>query len=183
MTRAMTILSLQTYRQDDGDTQAAARRRLALPTSVILHATGVAALAIVPVLLSDSLPQPSDGLRAFFIEPIAAPPKLAHKRALDPIHIRLNDLFWAIRQVAWKYPPDRRVLASFEVGRAMGDGRFEIAAGDPDVLFVLEVPPQLPRRTLIAPGQFVWVIMGGARFDRALRRLVLVAQDVEARYF
>ena len=132
-----------------------------------------------------TLPPPWNGerLTTFFIEPIAAPPKLAHKRALDPIHIRLNDLFRAIRQVAWKYPPDRRVLASFEVGRAMGDGRFEIAAGDPDVLFVLEVPPQLPRRTLIAPGQFVWVIMGGARFDRALRRLVLVAQDVEARYF
>lgn len=74
MAGPMTILTLRSYGSEDGDPRVAARRRLALPTSVSLHTAGILALAIVPVLLSDSLPEPSEGVRAFFVEPMAAPP-------------------------------------------------------------------------------------------------------------
>ena len=37
-------------------------------------------------------------------------------------------------------------------------------------------------RELLRPGEHAWVIMGQARFDRAQRKLVLVAEDVRARY-
>jgi protein TonB len=53
----------------------AVRRRLgvSIPASVILHAAAAGALVIVPLLVGDSHPQPR-GVRAFFVEPITAPP-------------------------------------------------------------------------------------------------------------
>ena len=48
---------------------------------MLLHVAGVVALAIVPLLLVDTLPSPESGVRAFFIEPIAAPPPPASPAA------------------------------------------------------------------------------------------------------
>ncbi len=49
------------------------RRSLTLPVSLALHATGIAALALTPILLSQPLPDPAFSVRAFFVEPVAPP--------------------------------------------------------------------------------------------------------------
>ena len=53
-------------------------RRSALtgPVSIAIHLAGLAALVLVPILMSDELPAPTTGVRAFLVEPpsIAAPP-------------------------------------------------------------------------------------------------------------
>ncbi len=51
------------------------RRRCAtLPCSVALHAAAAAALVAVPLLVSSELPGPPGAVRAFFVEPLVAPP-------------------------------------------------------------------------------------------------------------
>jgi protein TonB len=67
-------LKLGNYGLTDVDRDVRRRRELALPVSVALHTAGAVALAIVPLLVMDSLPEPGSGIRAFFVEPIAAPP-------------------------------------------------------------------------------------------------------------
>jgi protein TonB len=67
-------LTLGNYGLTASDPGVSQRRRLAVPTSFTLHATAALALALVPLLLSDALPEPSEGARAFFVEPMAAPP-------------------------------------------------------------------------------------------------------------
>jgi protein TonB len=49
------------------------RHGIAFPLSIVLHAAAVVAMVLGPLLLGESLPQPSEGVRAFFVEPIAAP--------------------------------------------------------------------------------------------------------------
>jgi protein TonB len=53
---------------------AARRRGIAIPASMLLHGAAAVALAIVPLLVADSLPGNAEGVRAFFAEPIALPP-------------------------------------------------------------------------------------------------------------
>ena len=68
------ILTLGNYGLTGVDPGVRRRQGLALPTSVALHAAAALALVIVPLLLSDALPEPDGGTRTFFVEPIAAPP-------------------------------------------------------------------------------------------------------------
>ncbi len=67
-------LTLGNYGLTAVDPAVRRRRGLALPASVVLHATAAVALALIPLLLADVLPEPESGVRAFFIEPMAAPP-------------------------------------------------------------------------------------------------------------
>ena len=66
-------LILGNYGLTDVDLAVRKRRGVALPASMALHALAVVAIAIVPLLLAESLPD-AGGVRAFFVEPIAAPP-------------------------------------------------------------------------------------------------------------
>jgi protein TonB len=50
------------------------RRSVTWPCSVALHAVGAAIVITLPLLISLTLPAPSGGVRAFFVEPMAAPP-------------------------------------------------------------------------------------------------------------
>lgn len=68
------ILALADYGTSDPDTLARKRRGLAIPASMLLHGTAALALAIVPILVVDALPGETNAVRAFFVEPIAAPP-------------------------------------------------------------------------------------------------------------
>jgi protein TonB len=67
-------LTLGNYGLTDVDPAVRKRHRVAVPASMLLHAAGAVALVIVPLLLAEALPSPESGVRAFFIEPIAAPP-------------------------------------------------------------------------------------------------------------
>ena len=68
------ILEFGRYGVCDPDAFARKRRGLAIPASMLLHGAAAVALAIVPILVVDTLPGEADGVRAFFVEPIAAPP-------------------------------------------------------------------------------------------------------------
>jgi len=45
-----------------------------LPISVTLHAIGLVAIVVVPLMTSAELPEPAAAVKAFFVEPAAAPP-------------------------------------------------------------------------------------------------------------
>lgn len=115
---------------------------------------------------------------------IKEPPRIMQKTQ-NPIHLlgewRLRS---AIDRVEWTLPPEAAILNRVFVQEALpaanGLSRFAIAAERHT--YVLEVPSEVKGRELLKPGEHAWVIMGQARFDRELRKLVLVAQDVEARY-
>ena len=51
-------------------------KALLLPVAAALHVVALAAVILVPLLMSEDLPQPTTagGIRAFFVEPAAAPP-------------------------------------------------------------------------------------------------------------
>ncbi len=66
-------LTLGNYGLTGVDPAVRKRRGLALPASLVLHATAAAALVVVPLLLGGGLPEPGGAVHAFFIEPIAAP--------------------------------------------------------------------------------------------------------------
>jgi protein TonB len=44
-----------------------------LPVSLLLHALAAALIVIVPLLAADQLPEPASAVKAFFVEPMAAP--------------------------------------------------------------------------------------------------------------
>ena len=81
----------------------------------------------------------------------------------------------------WKYPVEDFVLSVIEVAEDLGGGRYRVDAQQ-GLSWVLEVPPSVARRDLLVPGRSVWVVMGRPRFDRELKKLVLVAEDIEDRY-
>ena len=116
--------------------------------------------------------------RSGFAAVIAETPLIVKKKKWDPIHITDIAVFWAIRDVKWKYPPDSFVLANIEIGDDLGGGRWRIDASQ-GLDWVLETAPGLAHRELLVPGHSVWAILGHARFDKGLRKLVLVAEDLE----
>ena len=66
------ILRIATLEQS----QPPRRRSLTGPVSIAIHLAGLAALVLVPILMSGELPPPATGVRAFLVEPaqIAVPP-------------------------------------------------------------------------------------------------------------
>ncbi len=67
-------LTLGDYGLTDVDLAVRKRRGVAVPVSVGLHAGAAAALALVPLLLASTLPDPAKDIRAFFAEPLSAVP-------------------------------------------------------------------------------------------------------------
>ena len=116
-----------------------------------------------------------------FATRLAAPPLITKKKKWDPIHITENRFFWAVHDVKWKYPPDGFVLSHLEILEDLGGGRWRIATLN-KLDWVMEVPPALAHKELLVPGHTVWAILGQPRFDTTLRKLVLVAEDLEDRY-
>ena len=115
---------------------------------------------------------------------IKEPPRIT-KKTQNPVHLLGEWRFRAaIERVEWTLPPETPVLNRVFVQEALppanGLQRFAIAAER--YSYVLEVGSQVKGREHLKPGEHAWVIMGQARFDRELRKLVLVAQDVEPSY-
>ncbi len=67
-------LTLGNYGLTDADPTVRKRRGVAVPVSVGLHAGAAVALALVPLLLASTLPEPARDIRAFFAEPLSAMP-------------------------------------------------------------------------------------------------------------
>jgi len=72
--RPEPTLTLGNYGLTDIDPAVRKRRGVAVPVSLGLHTGAAVALALVPLLLADALPEPARDIRAFFVEPLSAPP-------------------------------------------------------------------------------------------------------------
>ena len=116
-----------------------------------------------------------------FAVKLERPPKIAQKARWRPLHITDNALFWAVKDVRWKFPPEDHVVSVIDVREDLGGGRFLVDTLQ-DITFIAEVPPGTPNAELLVPDRKAWAIMGNARFDRELKALVLTVKDVEARY-
>ncbi len=66
-------LTLGGYILTGADPAADRRRGVTLPVSILLHAAAAAAIVVVPLLVADAIPEPNAGVRAFLVEPLAAP--------------------------------------------------------------------------------------------------------------
>jgi hypothetical protein len=119
--------------------------------------------------------------RSGFALVIVAPPLIAKKAKWNPIHITGSRFFWAVHDVKWKYPDDEFVLSNIEIGEDLGGGHWKIDASQ-GLDWILEVPDKLKNRELLVPGHSLWTILGHHRFDKTLKKLVLVAEDLEDRY-
>lgn len=116
-----------------------------------------------------------------FAARLAAPPLIVKKARWNPIHLTGESAFrLAIDRVQWSYPEDRAVLGYIHVLGDLGQGRFEIAAERRS--YVLEVPAGVSHRELVQPGKYLWAIMSTPRFDKAIKKLVLRAEDFEEHY-
>jgi protein TonB len=72
---SLGTLHFDSLEQDTRETAAAVRRRgVAIPASMLLHGLAAGAMLLLPILFSDSLPTAATGVRAFFVEPMTAPP-------------------------------------------------------------------------------------------------------------
>jgi protein TonB len=72
--RPEPILTLGQFLTDQAGPVLRRRRGIAIPVSMLLHGIAAVAVVVVPLLLADSLPTATTGVRAFFVDPIAAPP-------------------------------------------------------------------------------------------------------------
>ena len=116
-----------------------------------------------------------------FAARLGAPPLIVNKARWNPLHLTGESaLRIAIDRVQWNYPEDRAVLSFIHVLGDLGGGRFEIAAERRS--YVLEVPAGLANRQLVQPGKYLWAIMSTPRFDKAIKKLVLRAEDFEEHY-
>jgi hypothetical protein len=118
-------------------------------------------------------------LTSGFAVKISEPPLITKKTKWNPEHITSSRFFWAIHDVKWTFPGF--VLANLEPDKDLGGGRFEIKS-DRDLSWILEVPAKLKHHELVQPGRAVWVIMGPARFDATIKKMVLTAEDLEEHY-
>jgi hypothetical protein len=114
---------------------------------------------------------------------LAKPPLIVQKAKWNPIHVTGMVFYWAIHDVKWKFPLDSFVLANVSVGKDLGGGRWDMPSDQHSgESWVLEVPPRVKNQQLLVPGHEIWMILGNPRFDKGLKKLVLVAEDLEARY-
>lgn len=121
-----------------------------------------------------------------FAAPIKEPPLIVKKADRNPLHLLgTSDFQLALRTGRWHLPDGVPVLSHVLVREDLGDSpsghRYSMIIDDHDD-FVLEVPPGVKNENLLKPFHYAWVIMGQPRFDKQLRRLVLVAYDIEQRY-
>jgi hypothetical protein len=122
-------------------------------------------------------------VKSGFAVRLAEPPHIARKSKWNPIHVTGAAFFWMIHDVKWKYPEGAFLLSNIEIDKDLGGGRYEIDADrHRNMSWILEVPPSTKNKELLVPGHSVWVILGEPRFDKALKKLVLTVQDLEARY-
>lgn len=73
-TAAEHVLTLGGYGLTAADPAVQARRAITLPVSIALHTAAALGLVVAPLLLSDAIPEPQSGVRAFLVEPMSVPP-------------------------------------------------------------------------------------------------------------
>ena len=120
-------------------------------------------------------------LHSGFAARIAEVPLIVKKTRWQPIQVSGSTFYWAIKNVQWKFPDEAFLLASVQLDKDAGNGRWEVATNN-DLSYLIEIPPSLKHANLAQPGKSLWFILGHHRFDRTLKKLVLVAEDIEEHY-
>ena len=120
-------------------------------------------------------------MKSGFAVRISEPPLIVKKARWAPIHVTGSFFFWAIHDVVWKPAPEAFILSNVEITRDLGDRRYEIDAGQ-NLSWIMEVPPAVKIKEPLVPGRSVWAILGHHRFDSSIKKLVLIAEDLEPRY-
>lgn len=82
-------LRFETLAEREAVALAEGRRRFTLPVSIAVHAAGVAAIVVIPLLVTQNMPEAAGGVRAFLVEPSMAapappPPPPAPRNAAAP---------------------------------------------------------------------------------------------------
>ncbi len=112
---------------------------------------------------------------------LAEPPHIVKKARWAPAHVTGSFFVLAILRGTWKLAPEAYILSNIEIARDLGDRRYEIET-DQNQSWIMEVPAGVKIPGPLVPGRAVWAILGHHRFDRSLKKLVLVAEDLESRY-
>jgi hypothetical protein len=122
-------------------------------------------------------------VKSGFAVRLAELPHIVKKTRWNPIHVTGAAFFWLIHDAEWKYPPGSFLLSNIEIDKDLGGGRWEIEADrHRNMSWILELPPNVKGRELLVPGHSVWAILGEPKFDKTLKKLILTAEDLEARY-
>ncbi len=97
-----------------------------LPVSLALHAIAAAVIVIVPILASDQMPEPASAVKAFFVEPMAAPappppppppaPKAQAVTKVPPKPVVQNNNFVAPVDVPQQIKPEEGIDLGVEGG-------------------------------------------------------------------
>jgi hypothetical protein len=114
---------------------------------------------------------------------LSTPPRIASKGALQPIHLRRDDLWNAVRAGEWKgYPAQHNFLVLVPISAERADGRYEAAIYSDGEALILEAPPRLKNRELLKRGRYLWLMFQQPRVDVAQRAVLATLVDVEERY-
>jgi protein TonB len=101
-----------------------------LPVSLLLHAIAAIAIVLVPILGADVLPEPASAVKAFFVEPMAAPappppppppaPRAATAPKPRPVPVQQTNTFTAPVEVPEEIRPEEGLDLGVEGGVAGG---------------------------------------------------------------
>jgi protein TonB len=101
-----------------------------LPVSLLLHAVAAIAIVLVPILGADVLPEPASAVKAFFVEPMAAPappppppppaPRAATAPKPKPVPVQQTNTFTAPVEVPQEIRPEEGLDLGVEGGVAGG---------------------------------------------------------------
>jgi protein TonB len=157
-------LTLGNYGLTASDPAVRRRRRLAVPLSIALHAAAALAIVVLPLLLADPLPEPGRGIRAFFTEPIVAPPPLpppppaAHAAAVARVAPKANATAPAGFVAPIEVPAEIRPEESLDLGGAEGGMPGGVEGGVPGGVVggvvggLPDAPPPPPARPVRVGG-------------------------------
>jgi len=97
-----------------------------LPLSLLLHAVAAALIIVLPILAADRLPDPASAVRAFFVEPMAAPappppppppaPRAANAPKVVPKAVVQSNAFVAPVEVPQEIKPEEGLDLGVEGG-------------------------------------------------------------------
>jgi protein TonB len=101
-----------------------------LPISLALHAFAAAVIVIVPILAADQMPDPASAVKAFFVEPMSAPPppppppppapRAANAPKIPPRPVTPETAFVAPVEVPQEIKPEEGLDLGVEGGVAGG---------------------------------------------------------------
>jgi protein TonB len=97
-----------------------------LPVSMALHTLAAAVIVVVPILATDKMPEPAAAVKAFFVEPMAAPappppppppaPRAANAPKITPKPVVQNNQFVAPVDVPQQIKPEDGLDLGIEGG-------------------------------------------------------------------